>query len=110
VISVASCVALAGACSGAQHGPGGATTPPPAGSGSGSGPGSGSGVVDTQLGCTLHAGDDPAACAARPGGCSMGPPLVCSGVELPPEAYEPDPHQPCRCICEAERQACAEVP
>ena len=62
------CAALAGACGSAQRGPTGGPTPPPT-----AGSGSGSGVVDPQLGCTLHPGDDPKACAGAPGELRDGP-------------------------------------
>jgi len=64
-------------------------------------------VISGQLGCTLHEGDDPQACAAQTG-CSMGPPLFCGGVRQPPR--DPDPSQPCQCICQDDIIKCSEVP
>jgi endonuclease YncB( thermonuclease family) len=56
--------------------------------------------------CADYTAEAAQACAERGNGCSLGPPLWCSGVRGPP----PNPNAPCACVCAQERELCSMVP
>lgn len=100
-------LALAAACGPASTPS--STTPP-------AGPPTGKVGPRLDLHCTPQPDFDEAACAARSGGCSYQPPLICRGTE-PDDgtqererlAYEAGT-EPCQCVCQADILACSQVP
>lgn len=68
------------------------------------------------LHCTPQDDFDEAACAARGDGCGYAPPLICRGIDVDDATRERERQaydagtEPCTCVCEADRTACAMVP